>query len=72
MCDVPEDQEEFDEAWARIVEDLTGTDPELGMDPGTEPATGTAGTAPPEAEATAGASRSRPGPRGPLRAAAPT
>jgi hypothetical protein len=61
MCDVPEDQEEFDEAWARIVEDLTGTDPELGMDPGTEQASGTAGTAPPEAEATAGASGPDPG-----------
>jgi hypothetical protein len=61
MCDVPEDQEEFDEAWARIVEDLTATDPALGTDPGTEPVGGTAGTAPPEAEATAGATGPDPG-----------
>jgi hypothetical protein len=51
---VPEDQDAFDEAWAQIVEDLTGTDPHLGMDPGADPS-GAAGAAPPEAEATAGA-----------------
>jgi hypothetical protein len=61
MCGVPDDQEEFDEAWARIVEDLAGTDPELGMDPGIDQATETAGTAPPEAEATASASGPDPG-----------
>ncbi len=54
MCSVPEDQEEFDEAWARIVDDLTGSDPDLGTDPGAGPAGGT-GSAAPEAGATAGA-----------------
>lgn len=46
---MPEDKDEFDEAWARIVEDLTGND------------TGTRGTAIPEVEATAGASAPDPG-----------
>jgi hypothetical protein len=54
MCSVPEDQEEFDEAWARIVDDLTGSDPDLGVDPGAGPAAGT-GSAAPEAGAAAGA-----------------
>ena len=42
-CAVPERQEEFDEAWARIVEDLTGSDPAPdpapapGSDPGSTP-----------------------------------
>jgi len=51
---VPEDQDEFDEAWARIVEDLTGSD------------SGTRAPAPPEpepeTEAGAGASSGASGP----------
>jgi hypothetical protein len=54
MCSVPEDQEEFDEAWARIVDDLTGSDPDLGADPGAGPPAATS-SAGPEAGATAGA-----------------